>query len=420
MKRPAPPSNSNSGSRSSSRRYSYQKVVDNRKHPIRGLWRRHGKFYARLTVEEDDGRKKIQWAPLEAATAADAQAKFRTLLVERQDNNLRQLTRSPLFTDYLNKTYLPLLATSGKKPATLVTENTHYKRWDKALGHLRLDKIRASHVTGALDKLRQSRSARTTNLALVCLRHVLKAAKRDRHIKVLPVEDIAWQRTETKARRVYTQAEIESVIKAGRKISKNGKQFADYMRFLVCTGAREQESLYTRWEDIDWDNKILTIAAGGEAKNRRARRVDFNPALESLLKDMLTRRAPDSKWLFPSPQRGKKDIHSRTFRESLKLARAAAKLDKFGFHDCRHFFISMAVMAGIDNMTIARWVGHRDGGVLIGKVYGHLTDEHTQRQAQKLVLTPTGTPGNLETNAPTSADPSAAKISNPDKAPRAK
>jgi integrase len=101
---------------------------------------------------------------------------------------------------------------------------------------------------------------------------------------------------------------------------------------------------------------------------------------------MLTRRAPETKWLFPSPQRGQQDIPSRTFRESLKLARAAAKLDQFGFHDCRHFFISMCVMAGIDNMTIASWVGHRDGGVLIGKVYGHLTDEHKQRQAQKLVL----------------------------------
>lgn len=47
-------------------RYSYQKVLDNRKHPIRGLWRRNGGFCARLTVEEADGRKKNQWAPLAA------------------------------------------------------------------------------------------------------------------------------------------------------------------------------------------------------------------------------------------------------------------------------------------------------------------------------------------------------------------
>jgi hypothetical protein len=41
-------------------------------------------------------------------------------------------------------------------------------------------------------------------------------------------------------------------------------------------------------------------------------------------------------------------------------------------------------MSGIDYMTIARWVGHKDGGVLIGKVYGHLNNEHTQAQAARL------------------------------------
>ena len=47
---------------------------DGRKHPIRGLWHRNGKDFARLTMEEDDGRKKLQWANLKAATAAEAQA----------------------------------------------------------------------------------------------------------------------------------------------------------------------------------------------------------------------------------------------------------------------------------------------------------------------------------------------------------
>lgn len=375
------------GNRSrSSHRYSYQKVTDNRKHPIRGLWRRNGKFYARLSVEEEDGSTKMRWVPLAAKTVAQAQAEFRTLLVERQHNDLRQLGRSPKFTDYLNQTYLPLLDSSGKRPATIVTEKSHYKRWDETLGHLRLDKIRPSHIMEALQRIRKARSARTTNLALVCLRHVLKAAKRDRHLKILPTEDIPWQRTESKARRLYTLDEIESVIKAAHKVSKNGLQFGDYLSFLAYTGAREQEALITRWEDVDWEHQILTIGAEGQTKNHRARRVDFNPSLERLLKDMLERRAPDSQWMFPSPQRGEKDLHSRTFRESLKLARVKVGLVEFGFHDCRHFFISMGVMAGIDNMTIARWVGHRDGGVLIGKVYGHLTDEHCQRQARKLVL----------------------------------
>ena len=38
----------------------------------------------------------------------------------------------------------------------------------------------------------------------------------------------------------------------------------------------------------------------------------------------------------------------------------------------RIFYFFFCVMKDISFMAIARWVGHRDGGVLIGKVYGHL------------------------------------------------
>ncbi len=45
-------------------------------------------------------------------------------------------------------------------------------------------------------------------------------------------------------------------------------------------------------------------------------------------------------------------------------------------------------MCGIDYMTIAKWVGHKDGGILIGKVYGHLADEHRKQQAARLTFGP--------------------------------
>jgi hypothetical protein len=49
----------------------------------------------------------------------------------------------------------------------------------------------------------------------------------------------------------------------------------------------------------------------------------------------------------------------------------------------------MAVMSGIDFKTIAEWLGHQDGGMLVGKVYGHLLPEHRQRMAERLVFSPT-------------------------------
>jgi integrase len=175
----------------------------------------------------------------------------------------------------------------------------------------------------------------------------------------------------------------------GTPVTKNGQQFCDYLRLLAYSGAREQESLALRWDlNVHFDREQLTIGADGNTKNSDARIVDFNPKLKAHLLDMQKRRAPDSQWLFPSPQRGDKDIHAQTFRESLKLVRKHAKMEHVGFHDCRHHFISYAVMSGLDYMTIAAWVGHKDGGILIGKVYGHLADEHKREQAQRLNFGP--------------------------------
>lgn len=59
-------------------------------------------------------------------------------------------------------------------------------------------------------------------------------------------------------------------------------------------------------------------------------------------------------------------------------------LPEIGFLDLRHFFASECVMAGLDFMTIAAWLGHSDSGILAGKVYGHLADTHKKAAAQKL------------------------------------
>jgi hypothetical protein len=48
---------------------SFSKVLDGRKQPIRGLWIRNGRYYARLSVEADNGMKKTRWVTL--VTPAD-------------------------------------------------------------------------------------------------------------------------------------------------------------------------------------------------------------------------------------------------------------------------------------------------------------------------------------------------------------
>ena len=55
-----------------------------------------------------------------------------------------------------------------------------------------------------------------------------------------------------------------------------------------------------------------------------------------------------------------------------------------GFHDMRHHFASVAVMGGVPFRQVAAWLGHKDGGVLVGKVYGHLDPDFGQGAARKV------------------------------------
>jgi hypothetical protein len=39
--------------------------------------------------------------------------------------------------------------------------------------------------------------------------------------------------------------------------------------------------------------------------------------------------------------------------------------------------------SSVDIPTVSRWLGHKDGGELAMKVYGHLRDQHSVEMAQK-------------------------------------
>ncbi|HEY3660417.1 MAG TPA: hypothetical protein VGK91_04245 [Candidatus Udaeobacter sp.] len=51
-----------------------------------------------------------------------------------------------------------------------------------------------------------------------------------------------------------------------------------------------------RLDDVDLQRERVEIGADGLAKNRESRTVELNPKLEALLREVLSRRPPDSCW----------------------------------------------------------------------------------------------------------------------------
>jgi integrase len=369
-------------------RHRFTSVKDSRNRKVRGLWRRGEKLYMQTRVSGEKSARKI---PLKSTALEAARAEMADVKKQKRGEGLPDTGLRPLFGDYARK-YLEFQRTardSGKKPRTIAREGHSLVHWIAAIGNVRLDKITKPMVTGFIkSRLQAGISPRTVNIDVIVLRGVLKEAKDDGLIVHMPTEGIRPRKVKTPVRPMLSPAAFEGLCGAAAESGKNGVQLLDYLRLLAYSGARRDEALALKWEDVNFERKFLRIGADGFAKNSKARHVDFNAKLEAHLKEMATRKAPDSQWLFPSPQRGKADKPAKTLRESFLVTRKAAGVEWLGFHDLRHHFASMAVMSGIDFKTIAEWLGHQDGGMLVGKVYGHLLPEHKQRMAERLVFEP--------------------------------
>ena len=150
----------------------------------------------------------------------------------------------------------------------------------------------------------------------------------------------------------------------------NSKESADFIEFLAYSGMRVSEARSAIGEDIKDDYIKVT---GGEfgTKNHEPRNVPIIPAMRHLL----TRLQYDLKKPLFTIQTPRIALANACLRLGQKHVR---------IHDLRHLFATTCIESGIDFATVGKWLGHKDGGILAAKTYGHIRDEHSQREAAKV------------------------------------
>jgi integrase len=359
----------------------FTKVLDGRKQPVRCLWKRDGFFYAQLNI---NGRQTKQ--RLAALTTADAVKALNALKVDRARETLRIVHNAPNLAKAIVE-YKASGEFDGKRSGTQTNETGYFKHWEAVLGNLRVDRITGPDIVRGRDKLAKAgKTARTCNLYVGALMQVLKFCHERGQLARLP-EFKRLKQPNKPRRNLVTDEEFQSLLDACRpEITANADLMRFFFRFLALTGAREAEATRVRWRDVSIEGRKVTIGADGKSKNGETRDVNASDELVELLREMATNRPPDSEFLFPSPQRGKGDRHITNVRASLIAIRTEAGLGHIAFHDMRHLFISKCVMAGVPIMTIAEWAGHKDRGVLVSKVYGHVSQDHKAEMAKRLSL----------------------------------
>lgn len=225
---------------------------------------------------------------------------------------------------------------------------------------------------------RTNRSASTFNNERETLRMILEYGCRDGLLLDNPALTVERRKQDKQESRIPTRTEFETLVTALRKADPRYRHAADLVELLAYSGMRLGEATAILWGDVDFAGKRFVVTGGERGtKNREARTVPLFPSLESLL--LRLRGNLD-------PKAAEKVVPISTAKKALASICRKAGLPNFSHHALRHFFVSNAIEAGADFKVIAGWIGHRDGGILVAKTYGHLRDSHSVEMAKRMTF----------------------------------
>lgn len=225
---------------------------------------------------------------------------------------------------------------------------------------------------------KQASSTRFNN-TLATLRQVLDAGIEAGVIYVNPAAGIKRARITQKRLTLPSGANFSAFIaemRAGH--SRDSENCADLASGLAFTGCRISEAGQLTWQDIDFDRGEILVRGDAETgtKNWETRRVPIIQDAESLFRSMRAERRDEPK--------GERVFLVRECQKSMDRAAKLVGMERITHHDLRHLFATKCIESGVDIPTVSRWLGHRDGGALAMRTYGHLRREHSQLQAKKV------------------------------------
>ena len=168
---------------------------------------------------------------------------------------------------------------------------------------------------------------------------------------------------------------VEAIRTAGGGYSKD---CANLVRFLAYSGVRIGEAKNVTWTDVDFGRREIHVRGDPETatKNGETRIVPMIPELERMLNELRVDR--------PNEASSAPVMRVSECQNSMTNAAEKVGMKRITHHDLRHLFATICIESGVDIPTVSRWLGHKDGGALCMKTYGHLRQEHSQAQAQRV------------------------------------
>lgn len=258
------------------------------------------------------------------------------------------------------------------------------------LGALALDEITEARLqAAALEWLSHGRrdgtgglSERTVNGIVAIVRHSLKAAAKAGLVPPRQYDIVLPPQRNVRKLQVFSREE-QAMLMQHIYLNLNTRS----MGILLCmhTGLRIGELCALRWEDIDMENRTLTVCRTlqriyqrGECGAGHTKLIITPPKtvhsvrtvpLATLLMPVLRRIQPDNPGYYvltgkPAP------TEPRTYREYYDRLLVRIGLPHVNFHGLRHTFATRLIENGADYKTVSELLGHASVNITLN-LYVH-------------------------------------------------
>jgi integrase len=241
-----------------------------------------------------------------------------------------------------------------------------------ALGHIQLRQLQPQAIQAYYGKAVERLSARTVHHHHRVLSQSLKYAVRHGILGRNVCELVTAPSCRKKAMRTLTPGEVEVLLEEA-----SGSKFYPVIYTAVSTGLRQAELLGLRWRDVDLD--LLSISVSQTLYKRRgvctfkepktsgsSRRVAMTPKLALSLKGYRAERE-SLHWQLGVPltlddlvfaNHDGKPIDPSVLTHNFARIVKQAGLGRVRFHDLRHTFASLMLMAGVHPKIVSEALGH--------------------------------------------------------------
>lgn len=276
----------------------------------------------------------------------------------------------------LAKRYMDQHAGPRKKPASVEADERMLRLYVlPALGRRKVSKIALRDVADLHHSLREKPVQANRVLALVSKMLNLAETWGLRTLHSNPCPRIGRFR-ENKRERFLTGAELSRLGAALAEVERDGAEYPAVVlavRLLLLTGARRDEILTLRWEDVDLATGTLNLPDSKTGKKS----IPLGPAAVEVL--AAAPRLEGSPYVIPGRRSGGRLVG---LQRPWARIRERAGLGDVRVHDLRHSFASVGVAANLGLPVLGAILGHSHPATTAR--YAHLDDDPRRAAAARI------------------------------------